>query len=232
MRFVLLFLLASVHLFARDNNQRTVNSILASRELGRLYNRSRSESSPIYQHVSRLKELAKECQSVVEIGLYDMTSSWGILRGLSESHSPSPSYLGIDIRIPEEQRIEKAVQICESLGIQFKFVNDNDLDIEIEPADMIFIDSLHTYCHLTYELEKFSPMAKKYIAMHDTSEPWGIDDDHDYRGDYSEYPPEIDRSKRGLWPAVTDFLAKHPEWSLLERRLNCHGFTVLKRVRD
>ena len=33
---------------------------------------------------------------------------------------------------------------------------------------------MHTYCHLSYELDTFSPKVRKYIAMHDTSEPWAI----------------------------------------------------------
>ena len=103
------------------------------------------------------------------------------------------------------------------------------MDIDIPPAEMLFIDSLHTYCHLTYELEKFSPKISKVIAMHDTSEPWGDADDSDYRGDYSEYPLYIDRSKKGLWSAVEDFLERHPEWILQERLFNNHGFTILRR---
>jgi cephalosporin hydroxylase len=106
------------------------------------------------------------------------------------------------------------------------------MTIEIPSTDLLFIDSLHTYCHLTYELEKFSPHVRKYIAMHDTSEPWGTVDDTEYGGDYSEYPAAFDREKRGLWAAVEDFLSRHPEWRLLERRLNNHGFTVLERVSE
>ena len=34
----------------------------------------------------------------------------------------------------------------------------------------------------------------------------------------------------GLWPAVEDFLEKHPEWVLHERYTNNNGLTILKRV--
>ena len=94
---------------------------------------------------------------------------------------------------------------------------------------MLFIDTWHTYRHLSYELEKFSPKVRKYIAMHDTSEPWGSDDEPAYYGPVRKYPPHIDLNKRGLWTAVEDFLAAHPEWKLKERHLNNHGFTVLER---
>lgn len=191
---------------------------------------SSSIPSDINEHVQTLRSLAKECSSVVEIGLREMISSWGILQGLSESQSASASYLGIDIHSPSLVTLNLAKQLAEGNNIAFTFLQANDMDIDIETADMLFIDSLHTYCHLTYELEKFSSKITKYIAMHDTSDPWGHADDHSYSGNYSEYPEEYDRTKRGLWPAVEDFLKRHPEWVLFKRYLNNHGFTILKRM--
>ena len=153
----------------------------------------------------------------------------GVCWLLLENKSGVRSYLGIDIVTPPFGILNEAAYLALKCGINFKFIKANDMDIDIAPVDMLFIDSLHTYCHLTYELEKFSPKARKFIAMHDTSAPWGTEDDDAYRGDYSEYPAWIDRTKRGLWVAVEDFLVRHPEWKLKERRLNCHGLTILER---
>lgn len=204
----------------------------AQQELKSLYEHHSRELSDIAEHLPVLRQLAMECSSVVEIGLRNMISSWGILEGLSASPARSRSYLGIDIVSPPIETLNLAVRLAKANEISFYFMEANDLNIDIEPADMLFIDSLHTYLHLTYELEKFSPKIRKYITMHDTSPPWGYADDCDYRGNYSEYPSHYDRSKKGLWPAVEDFLKRHPEWSLLERRVNCYGFTILKRVSD
>lgn len=198
-------------------------------ELNSQFDRACREETPMHEHVPVLKNLAMQCSSVVEIGIYDMVSSWGILRGLAESHAPSRSYVGIDIRRPPEDILNLAQNIAEKCDISFKFIEQNDMEIDIEPAELLFIDSLHTYSHLSYELEKFSSKITKFIAMHDTSDPWGSRDDDAYTGDYSEYPSSINTAKRGLWNAVTDFLAKHPEWELYERRFNCYGFTILKR---
>jgi len=201
-------------------------------ELKSLYDLHCSQQSDVRDHVPVLRSLARECSSVVEIGIRNIVSTWGILQGLTENTEESPSYLGIDLKLPPPSSFNKLKRIAEDLGIAFDFWQANDMTIDIPVSDMLFIDSLHTYCHLTYELETFSPQIRKYITIHDTSAPWGNSEDTQYRGNYSEYPQEYDRSKKGLWPAVEDFLAKHSEWSLLERHRNCHGFTILKRVAD
>jgi hypothetical protein len=187
------------------------------------------QRSDIHEHLPALKELASTCSSVAEIGLREMESTWGILQGLSESPHTPRSYLGIDIAQPPLQILHLARRCAEEHGISFDFWQANDMEIDMPQVDMLFIDSLHTYCHLSYELELFSPKVRRYIAMHDTSAPWGEADDVEYQGDRTEYPKEIDRTKRGLWAAVEDFLSRHPEWILQDRFFNCHGFTVLRR---
>jgi len=184
----------------------------------------------IGEHMPALRMLAAECPHVTEIGLGGIISTWGLLQGLIDNPSPNRTYIGIDIAIPPRDNLDLAERLAVEKGISFTFRNGNDLYLDIEETDFLFIDSMHTYCHLTYELETFSPKVRKYIAMHDTSEPWGQRDDGEYGGNYSEYPGHINRGKRGLWPAVSDFLKTHREWTLQERRLNCHGFTILKRV--
>jgi hypothetical protein len=211
-------------------NDRLNKTVFANFALKQKYQLACSTPSDIYQHVSTLRSLAMECSSVVEIGLRSMVSTWGILLGLSESPFTSHCYYGIDIQCPLNDTLNYARKLAEESGILFNFWQANDMHIDIEPTDMLMIDSLHTYCHLTYELEKFSPKVNKYIVMHDTSAPWGDNEDSEYHGDYSEYPPEYDRSKKGLWPAVEDFLKRHPEWALYDRYFNCHGLTILKRT--
>ncbi|HUD01663.1 MAG TPA: hypothetical protein VMR37_05010 [Rhabdochlamydiaceae bacterium] len=188
------------------------------------------QHTDINEHVPVLRSLARECCSVVEVELGPMVSTWGILQGLGESSCASPSYLGIAREPPSQLLSVKA--LADASGISFKFLQGSALTIDIEPADMLFLDSLHTYCQLLHELKKFSPKICKYIALHDTSAPWGFTDDDAYKGNYAEYPAEYDRSKRGLWAAVEDFLIQHPEWILFEHHFHNHGFTILKRIAD
>lgn len=185
----------------------------------------------IQEHLPTLANLTKECSSVAEIGVENMVSTWAFLHGLAQNDSPHRSYLGIDPFMPIASSFYQARDLCQQNGIEFNFILKNDLYVDLEPVDLLFIDSLHTYVHLTYELEKFSPSARKYIVMHDTSAPWGHQDEVPYYSfDTSLYPAHINREKRGLWQAVVDFLETHPEWTLHFRHENCHGLTVLRRV--
>ncbi len=198
--------------------------------LERQYRIHSTRESDIYEHLPTLRELARECSSAIEIGVRDIVSTWGILQGLSETQEKTRSYLGIDLAFPPASKLSLAKRLSQGNEIQFEFWPANDMEIDIPETDLLFIDSLHTYCHMTYELEKFSHKVTKIICMHDTSDPWGNADDSSYNGDYSEYPPYIDRTKKGLWPAVVDFLSRHPEWTLQERKTNNHGFTILRRA--
>lgn len=214
------------YLFNTTNVTATDAAILLNQ-----YTIASTQWSDMYEHVPVLRDLAKECSSVCEIGVRSMVATWGLLQGLTESTQPNRSYLGIDLDYPPSDSLNLANKIAQTLAIKFDFWAKDDTTIALQPTDLLFIDSLHTYCHLTYELETFAPQVTKYIVMHDTSAPWGeMDMDDIYFGDRSSYPEWIDRTKRGLWPAVEDFLSKHPEWVLHERRFNSHGLTILKRV--
>ncbi len=215
---------------AKSSNRR--HATQSAHSLDQQYAQHCKERSDINEHLPVLRQLSSECSSVIEIGVRNVVSTWGILIGLTDSPHHPKSYLGIDLNYPPENKYRLAQALAEQNQISFKFWKGNDLDAEVEPADMIFIDTLHTYCQLTVELEKFASKANKYITMHDTSAPWGDQDDTEYRGDCSEYPAYVDRTKRGLWPAVVDFLARPPEWELKERRFNNHGFTTLMRVQN
>lgn len=103
-------------------------------------------------------------------------------------------------------------------------------------VDILFIDALHTYCHVLFELDTFSSYAHKYIMLHDTAAPWGREDEP-YSGeiDHSSYsyPVHYDRSKQGVRTAVEDFLARVENqgvWVVKLDKTNNSGFMVLERV--
>lgn len=105
-------------------------------------------------------------------------------------------------------------------------------------VDVLFIDALHTYCHVLYELDTFSPVARKYIMLHDTGEPWArADEPFSGEIDHSVYPyPAVyDRTKRGVLTAVEDFLAREENkgiWTIKLQKPDNSGFMVLERLQS
>ena len=196
-----------------------------------MYLKHSSETSDINEHLPVLRFYSSHCSSVMEIGIRFMVSTWACLQGLTENpFSSTKVYTGLDLEDPPEEKHELAKQLCKDHGIIFNFIRGDDMKIKlISPVDLLFIDSFHIYAHLSYELETFCNQVNKYICFHDVDYPWGFQDEP-YSGDFSEYPSEIDKSKRGLLLAALDFLKKHPEWELLEHRTNNHGFMVLRRI--
>ncbi|MBF8263348.1 MAG: NYs-1 [Parachlamydiales bacterium] len=198
----------------------------------------------IYQHVSQdsalyrqlvpaAKRMAQKCASAAEIGVLHMHSSFGILFGLSKSSQKPRSYLGIDISPPPEQCLNAAKIWAQEAEIDFNFIQANDLDITLDPVDFLLIDSYHTYRHLTYELETFAPSVRSYILLHDTGYPWGTIDENESNPNMeneSRYPDHINRTKRGVWPAVIDYLDQHPEWKIYERDFSNAGITIIQRL--
>ena len=184
--------------------------------------------SDIGEHLSDLAILSSQCESVCELGTRSMVSTVGILYGLSQNNKKK-QYFGFDLDTPPVNVLKQIKNLANSKKIEFHFTQGDDRYLDIPQVDMIFIDTLHTYKQLSYELEKFHSKANKFIALHDTSEPWGDQDEPVYFQNNFIYPQWIDSSKQGLWAAVQDFLDRHPEWDLQLRKFNCHGFTVLKR---
>lgn len=229
-RTKVLFSFFAFSLCASESEESELLKNIGRTSFNQMYELSCVRPSDINEHVPLLRKLAKECSSVVELGVGGMVSTWGILQGLSESPFENKSYVGVDIKYPSGGLVQLAQYFSKPQGIDYQFLEINDLEFDMEPTDLLFIDSLHTYAHLTYELETFSSKTNKYIAMHDTSDPFAFADCGRYQGDRSEYPLFINREKRGTWVAVWDFLAKHPEWQLIERRFNSYGFVILKRI--
>src|SRR4051812_20004871 len=69
-------------------------------ELVNLYKHHCEAPSDINEHLPILRELTLECQSIIEIGVRNMVSTWAILQGLSENNTSRTTYLGIDLFLP------------------------------------------------------------------------------------------------------------------------------------
>lgn len=169
--------------------------------------------SDINEHLPVLRDLASVCDHVTEMGVRYIVSSYAFLEGLEKGKKlisidiQHPKHFGGDLDLFKIRASQKV--------IDFTFIQGDTLQIEIEPTDLLFIDTLHVYAQLKAELERHANKARKYIAFHDTTTFGTIGDDG------------VDG--HGLWKAIEEFLQGHPEWKLLKRYENNNGLTVLHR---
>lgn len=110
----------------------------------------------IIEHLEYLRDLSKGLD-VVEFGVRNGYSTSAFLDGCRKLRSydiePCPN-----IELLEKQAAEN--------GVDFRFILGSSLEVEIEPCDLLFIDTVHTRDHLTQELCRHKDKAK-LIVLHD-----------------------------------------------------------------
>lgn len=202
----------------------------AQDELQRAYTFHVNNVSDIYEHLPTLSKYASECDSVVEFGVRSGVATTAFIHGLSKR--ANTKYYGVDV---EHCQISQYFsKLAPAVGVQYTFTQNNSILYDIpEDIDLLFIDSWHVYGHLKRELAKHHSKVRKYIIMHDTTvDEW---DGESIRSGWNTakqaqqtgYPE--DEIRKGLWPAITEFLEANPEWELRERFTNNCGLTVLQR---
>jgi hypothetical protein len=121
----------------------------------------------------------------------------------------------ISIDIKKNTTVEKLFALADASGKSCQYMIGDTLKIEIPETDLLFIDTLHTYEQLTQELTLHGNKAKKYLIFHDTH-TFGM-------------VGEIGIDKRGLMPAIIEFVIANPHWGFYIHKTNNNGLTVLKR---
>ena len=97
--------------------------------------------------------------------------------------------------------------------MDFSFRQEDTRLAEVEPTDLLFIDTFHEREQLAAELAASAAKVNRYLIFHDT----------ETFGEHGEGGGE------GLWPAIATFVRHDPAWLLLEHRPENHGLTVLCR---
>jgi len=109
------------------------------------------------------------------------------------------------------------VLMCEVPGadrFDYKFIQANVLEVEIEETDLLFIDTYHAYIQLSRELDLHANKVRKYLIFHDTVT----------FGERGE-----DQRSPGLRAAIDDFVSENPHWSFEKVFTNNNGLIVLQR---
>ena len=187
--------------------------------------------SDIYEHLPTLNDYASKCETIVECGMRSVVSSYAFANGLLNNGSKNKQLISVDLDY--STNIDPLKDACKKADINFIFMMANDVKINLEPMDLLFIDTFHVKAHLQVELKLHADKAKKYIILHDTT----VDrlDGECVRNGWSaekislETGYSIEDINTGLWPAVEEFLEKHPEWVIEKEYTNNNGLTILAR---
>jgi len=185
----------------------------------------------INEHLPILKQFSTACETIIEMGVNTMVSTWAFLKGLSENGVTNKRLICVDINTP--YNIDNVIESVKEVGINMEYINHNSATIDIPETDLLFIDTWHIYAHLKKELETHHSKVRKYIILHDTTIDRTVGEsirrrmDTKKQSEYYGYPEE--EIRQGLGRAVSEFLINHSEWNVLVIYENNNGLTVLQR---
>lgn len=178
--------------------------------------------SDINEHLPVLFEIAKQVDSIVELGTRDCNSTTAFMAAFLFTNKFLYSY-----DLYKSDVVEKFEKFS-----NFKFYQKDTLDTVIPVVDLLFIDTLHTYFQLINELQTHSKNVKQYIVLHDTVS-YGYGDESFYsKQEYMIMSEKVKKGeKMGLVNAINDFLLKDDglNWYVHKTYENNNGLTILKR---
>lgn len=200
------------------------------------YTQVRDTPTDINEHVPTLYKYSKECQSVLELGVRSAVSSFAFIKGLSDNEGSKRVLVSCDVNpVSSEENKRLIKKYCTKYNIDYTFLLKNDLEIttdEVSNIDLTFIDTWHIYGQMKRELAKFAPITNKYIIMHDTEldKEFGetIRSKWNAETQSAETGIPVDEIKKGIWPAIEEFLQENPNWKIDHHVTNNNGLTVLK----
>jgi len=145
---------------------------------------------------------AKKVNSIVEFGVYTGLSTCAWLAG-------KPKQLrSYDITNSNLSVLDELANIAKENNTDFEFAIGNSLELDIEPCDLLFIDTVHKRPHCLAELERHADQVSQYIILHDPS----------------DWP--------GVFEAVIIFLHNNRTWHIIEHCNKESGLLVLERYND
>jgi len=184
------------------------------------YNQKKQTPSDINEHLETLYNYAKECDAIAEFGVFEVTSSYALA-------AARPKKL-ICVDIKSNNFIENFINECQIEGINLEFYESSTLNFLLEEVDLLFIDTLHAYSQLIQELRLHHTKVKKYIILHDTVS-FANNDEINYTGLLNDRNIN-EQGKRGLLPAVEDFIKENPHWIIVQSFPYNNGLMVLKNI--
>lgn len=192
------------------------SEIQAGKDLLQQYYESECNfKSDINEHLPVLKEYASKCETVTELGVRWIVSTWAFLS------SSAKKITSIDIVNPEDwpaigptsNQTSVARNIAKCCDKDYEFILGDSLEIDIEETDLLLLDTLHRYDQLKGELDRHSDKVKKYLIFHDTM----------------TYGQTGENGGEGILKAIYEFLQDNKNWEIDSFKTNNNGLCILKK---
>lgn len=209
------------------------------------YENAISTPSDIWEHLPLMCKYSMQCDSIVEVGVRSIVSTWAFVKGLAHNGKQKKELICIDV--DDVPPIETVIAISAAANISVKFIRGDSATIDFRASsrpfpgvratedeyDMMFIDSWHVGAHLERELSSHAHKIKLYIMMHDT-ESDGLSGEsvrcgYNVAQQAKQYGYSEASIRTGLVEIIDRFLKENPDWELKERFKHNNGLTILRR---
>lgn len=167
--------------------------------------------SDINEHLPTLVKYGAwqgKAQSIVEFGVGYGRSTRAFLAAIAETKGSLNSY---EMKLLDG--VQELFDAAQAQGLDAHLHLGNLLELaKFETADVLLVDSHHTYHQVAAELTGFGDRINKFIIFHDT-ELYGLT---------GQDPGSV-----GIWPAINEFMDSHSEWKIIEQFYNNNGLLVI-----
>lgn len=165
-------------------------------------------------HLDVLRQLASECEVIVEFGIRYCASSSALLMGCQ-----SGLVYSYDIeRLPHHEELKRA-----AYG-RWRVEYVRSQDAKIPECDMLLHDTFHNYAQVKAELDAHADKVRKYLLFHDSVKNSISGGENHTRGNFN---PDL----AGFRLAVDELMIRDPSWFLKAHYPHSDGLLVLERRR-
>ena len=165
-----------------------------------------NKHSDINEHLPILKEYAEQCEHITEMGVRWCVSSYAFL-------ASNPKKM-VSYDYVTHPNVKTLIEDAKSANIDFIYIEADTKEIEIEPTDLLFLDTEHSYDQVKKELELHSSKVKKYIVFHDTV----------------TFATKGPGGKEGILRAINEWAYHNPHWILEKNFVNNNGLQIYKNT--
>ena len=152
----------------------------------------------MYRRIDFIQQTFTGVQTITEFGPFQgcSTAAWLSLR--------PKKFVTVDQGVSLDVDLYK--KAAEEINVDFQFIQGSDLEIDIEPCELLFIDTVHTEEHTYQELQRHADKVSRYLVFHDVVEP-----------------------RFGTLAGIKRWWKDHPEWKLKYQDLDDCGFLILEK---